>query len=41
EAWALLNVMKEARHRGFARVLFESDSYLLVEAIRTRRGGNS
>jgi ribonuclease HI len=33
--------MNEARHRGFERVQFESDSQVLVEAIRTKRRGNS
>ncbi|GAU48279.1 hypothetical protein TSUD_405250 [Trifolium subterraneum] len=37
EAWALLNAMKEAIHRGFERVQFESDSKLLVDAIHSRR----
>ncbi|GAU48559.1 hypothetical protein TSUD_182070 [Trifolium subterraneum] len=41
EAWALLNAMKEAIHRGFERVQFESDSKLLVDAIHSRRSGNS
>ncbi|GAU20408.1 hypothetical protein TSUD_12260 [Trifolium subterraneum] len=41
EAWTLLHVMKEAIHRGFGRVQFESDSKLLVDAIHSRRSGNS
>jgi ribonuclease HI len=41
EAWALLQAMNEARHRGFERVQFESDSQVLVEAICTKRRGNS
>jgi ribonuclease HI len=40
-AWALLHAMKEAIHRGFKRVQFESDSKLLVYAINSRRRGNS
>ncbi|KAK2360575.1 hypothetical protein QL285_085828 [Trifolium repens] len=38
---ALLQAVKEARHKGFDRVQFESDSQVLVEAIRTKRQGNS
>ncbi|GAU35743.1 hypothetical protein TSUD_370090 [Trifolium subterraneum] len=41
EAWALLHAMKEAMHRGFERVQFESDSKLLVDAIHSRRPSNS
>ncbi|GAU35177.1 hypothetical protein TSUD_319870 [Trifolium subterraneum] len=41
EAWALLHAMKEAIHRGFGRVQFESDSKLLVDAIHSRRSDNS
>ncbi|PNX99535.1 trypsin/chymotrypsin inhibitor, partial [Trifolium pratense] len=41
EAWASLQVMNEAKHRGFERVQFESDSQVLVEAIRTKRRDNS
>ncbi|GAU40306.1 hypothetical protein TSUD_362860 [Trifolium subterraneum] len=41
EAWTLLHAMKEAIHRGFGRVQFESDSKLLVDAIHSRRSGNS
>ncbi|XP_045791665.1 uncharacterized protein LOC123886388 [Trifolium pratense] len=41
EAWALLLAMKEANHRGFNRVQFESDSKVLVDAIHMRRRGNS
>ncbi|PNX63316.1 receptor-like protein kinase, partial [Trifolium pratense] len=37
EALALLHAMKEAIHRGFERVQFESDSKLLVDAIHSRR----
>ncbi|CAJ2642186.1 unnamed protein product [Trifolium pratense] len=33
--------MKEAIHHGFERVQFESDSKLLVDAIHSRRRGNS
>jgi ribonuclease HI len=40
EAWALLHTMKEARHRGYVRVQFESDSQAVVEAICTKHGGN-
>jgi hypothetical protein len=31
----------EAKHRGLERVQFESDSQVLVEAIRTKRQSNS
>ncbi|KAK2362183.1 hypothetical protein QL285_087268 [Trifolium repens] len=41
EAWALLQAVKEAKHKGFERVQFESDSQVLVEAIRTKRQDNS
>ncbi|GAU43489.1 hypothetical protein TSUD_91990 [Trifolium subterraneum] len=41
EAWALLLAMEEARHRGLDRVQFESDSKVLIEAIYTKRRGNS
>ncbi|PNX77111.1 cytochrome p450, partial [Trifolium pratense] len=41
EALALLHAMKEAIYRGFERVHFESDSKLLVNAIHSRRRGNS
>ncbi|KAK2423550.1 hypothetical protein QL285_033999 [Trifolium repens] len=41
EAWTLLQAMNKARYRGFERVQFESDSQVLVEAIRTKRRGNS
>ncbi|KAK2372377.1 hypothetical protein QL285_073515 [Trifolium repens] len=41
EAWALQQAMNEAKHRGLERVQFESDSQVLVEAIRTKRQGNS
>jgi ribonuclease HI len=41
EAWALLHSMKEANHRGLDRVQFESDSQVLIEAIRTRHKGIS
>jgi ribonuclease HI len=41
EAWALLQAMNEAKHRGFEWVQFESDSQVLVEAIRTKRQDNS
>ncbi|PNX88646.1 cytochrome p450 [Trifolium pratense] len=41
EVWALLQAMKEAKHKGFEQVQFESDSQLLVEAIRTKRRDNS
>jgi ribonuclease HI len=33
--------MNEAKHRGLERVQFESDSQVLVEAIRTKRQSNS
>jgi ribonuclease HI len=36
EAYALLQAVNEAKHRGFERVQFESDSQVLVEAIRTK-----
>jgi hypothetical protein len=32
--------MNEAKHRGFERVQFESDSQVLVEAISRKRQGN-
>ncbi|CAJ2668572.1 unnamed protein product [Trifolium pratense] len=41
EAWALLQAMNEAKSRGFESVQFESDSQVLVDAIRTKRRGNS
>ncbi|KAK2417843.1 hypothetical protein QL285_040096 [Trifolium repens] len=41
EAWALLQAVKEAKHKGFDRVQFGSDSQVLVEVIRTKRQGNS
>jgi hypothetical protein len=41
EAWALLQAMNEAGHRGFVRVQFESDSQVLVESICTKRRDNS
>ncbi|MCI37388.1 hypothetical protein A2U01_0058612, partial [Trifolium medium] len=41
ESWALLQAMNEVKQRGFERVKFESDSQVLVEAIRTKRRGNS
>ncbi|PNX60736.1 cytochrome p450, partial [Trifolium pratense] len=41
EALSLLHAMKEAIHRGFERVQFESDSKLLVDAIHSRRRSNS
>jgi ribonuclease HI len=41
EAWALLQATKEAKHQGFKRVQYKIDSQLLVEAIRTKRQGNS
>ncbi|PNY12884.1 biotin carboxyl carrier protein of acetyl-CoA carboxylase [Trifolium pratense] len=41
EAWILLQVMHEVKHRGFERVQFESDSQVLVEAIRTKWRDNS
>ncbi|XP_045792864.1 uncharacterized protein LOC123887934 [Trifolium pratense] len=34
---SLLHAMKEAIHRGFERVQFESDSKLLVDVIHSRR----
>jgi ribonuclease HI len=37
ETWALQQAMNEAKHRGLERVQFESDSQVLVEAIRTKR----
>ncbi|CAJ2644561.1 unnamed protein product [Trifolium pratense] len=40
EAWALLQAMNEAKSRGFESVQFESDSQVLVDAIRTKRRGN-
>jgi hypothetical protein len=33
--------MKEASHHGFEGVQFESESKLLVDAIHSRRQGNS
>jgi ribonuclease HI len=33
----LLQVINEAKHKGFERVKFESDSQVLVEAISTNR----
>jgi hypothetical protein len=33
--------VKEAKHKGFKRVQFESDSQVLVKAIRTKRQDNS
>jgi ribonuclease HI len=36
-----LQAVKEAKHKGFERVQFESDSQVLVEAIRTKRQDNS
>ncbi|MCH90137.1 protochlorophyllide-dependent translocon component 52 chloroplastic-like, partial [Trifolium medium] len=44
EVWALLQAMSKAtyrRYRGFERIQFESVSQVLVEAIRTKRKGNS
>jgi ribonuclease HI len=41
EAWTLLQAMNKAKHRGFERVQFESDSQVLVEAIHTKRRDNS
>ncbi|KAK2426207.1 hypothetical protein QL285_024902 [Trifolium repens] len=41
ETWALQQAMNEAKHRGLERVQFESDSQVLVEAIRTKRQSNS
>ncbi|CAJ2669980.1 unnamed protein product [Trifolium pratense] len=41
EAWALLQAMNEAKSRGFESVQFESDSQVLVDAIHTKRRGNS
>jgi ribonuclease HI len=41
EAWALLQAITEAKHRGFERVQFESDPQVLVESIRTKRRDNS
>jgi ribonuclease HI len=41
EAWTLLQVMNGAKHRGLERVQFESDSQVLVEAIRTKQRSNS
>ena len=40
EAWALLLAMQEARHKGFDRVQFESDSKVLVDAIHMKRRCN-
>ncbi|GAU24203.1 hypothetical protein TSUD_23400 [Trifolium subterraneum] len=37
----LLQAMNEAKLRGFERVQFESDSQVLVEAIRTKKRDNS
>jgi ribonuclease HI len=37
ETWTLLQAMNEAKHRGFERVKFESDSQVLIEAICTSR----
>jgi ribonuclease HI len=36
ETLALLQALNEAKHRGFERVQFESDSQVLVEVIRTK-----
>ncbi|PNX83352.1 cytochrome p450, partial [Trifolium pratense] len=36
EAWTLLQAMNEAKSRGFENVQFESDSQVLVDAIRTK-----
>jgi ribonuclease HI len=36
ETWALLHAMKEAIHRCFERVQFDSDSKLLVDAMHIR-----
>ncbi|KAK2363795.1 hypothetical protein QL285_088740 [Trifolium repens] len=41
ETWTLWQAMNEAKHRGFERVKFESDSQVLVEAICTKSRGNS
>jgi ribonuclease HI len=41
ESWTILQVVKEAKHKGFERVQFESDSRVLVESIRTKRQGSS
>jgi ribonuclease HI len=41
EEWVLLQAVNEAKHRGFKRAQFESDSQVLVEAIRTKRQDNS
>ncbi|CAJ2637965.1 unnamed protein product [Trifolium pratense] len=41
EACTLLQAMNEAKSRGFESVQFESDSQVLVDAIRTKRRGNS
>ncbi|CAJ2652144.1 unnamed protein product [Trifolium pratense] len=40
ETWALLLAMKEANHRGFNQVQFESDSNVLVDVIHMRHRGN-
>jgi ribonuclease HI len=40
EAIALLCAMEEVCERGFVRVQFESDSQLLVDAIRLKQIGN-
>jgi ribonuclease HI len=37
----LLQVINEAKHKGFERVIFESDSQVLVEAISTNRQSTS
>ncbi|PNX79272.1 hypothetical protein L195_g035256 [Trifolium pratense] len=37
EAWTLLQAVNEAKGRGLERFQFESDSQVLVEAIRTKR----
>jgi ribonuclease HI len=37
----LLQVINEAKHKGFERVKFESDSQVLVEAISTNRQSTS
>jgi hypothetical protein len=41
EALQLLQATKEAKHRGFERIHFESDSQILDETIHTKQRGNS
>jgi ribonuclease HI len=41
EAMALVEAMHEMIHRGFSKIIFESDSKLVVDAISSRQGGIS